>query len=96
MLGDQGAYQYRFLHALEGFGHAILRAHRPQPDDTMVLFSHSGINAVILDMARRARELGMTVVGVTSMPHSSACRPATRPVSGCSRPPTWSSTRACR
>lgn len=75
VLGDQGAYQYRFLHALEGFGHAILRAHRPQPDDTIVLFSHSGVNAVILDMATACRELGMTVVGVTSIPHSSAVPP---------------------
>ena len=72
VLGDQGAYQYRFLHALEGYGRAILRAHRLDGGDTMVLFSHSGINAVILDMALRAHELGMTVVGVTSIPHSSA------------------------
>jgi uncharacterized phosphosugar-binding protein len=72
VLGDQGAYQYRFLHALEGYGRAILRAHRLDPGDTMVLFSHSGINAVIMDMAVGAHELGMTVVGVTSVPHSSA------------------------
>jgi uncharacterized phosphosugar-binding protein len=72
VLGDQGAYQYRFLHALEGYGGAILRAHRLDPGDTMVLFSHSGINAVILDMALGAHEVGMTVVGVTSVPHSSA------------------------
>jgi len=72
VLGDQGAFQYRFLHALEGYGRAILRAHRLDAGDTMVLFSHSGINAVILDMAIRAHEIGMTVVGVTSVPHSSA------------------------
>jgi uncharacterized phosphosugar-binding protein len=72
VLGDQGAYQYRFLHALEGYGLAILRAHQLEPGDTMVLFSHSGINPVILDMALRSKELGMTVVGVTSIPHSSA------------------------
>ena len=72
VLGDQGAYQYRFLHALEGYGRAILRAHRLDAGDTMVLFSHSGINAVIMDMALGAHEIGMTVVGVTSVPHSSA------------------------
>lgn len=75
VLGDQGAYQYRFLHALEGFGREILRAHRLDPGDTLVLFSHSGINAVILDMAIRAHEIGMTVVGITSVPHSSAVPP---------------------
>jgi uncharacterized phosphosugar-binding protein len=71
VLGDMGAYQYRFLHAQEGYGHAILRAHRLDPGDSMILFSHSGINAVILDIATRVKEMGMTVVGVTSIPHSS-------------------------
>ena len=71
VLGDTGSYQYRFLHTREGYGHAIMRAHRFDPADTLILFSHSGINAVILDMAVRAHEIGMKVVGVTSIPHSS-------------------------
>jgi uncharacterized phosphosugar-binding protein len=37
----------------------------------MLLFSHSGINPVILDMAVTAKEMGMIVVGITSVPHSS-------------------------
>lgn len=71
VLGDMGSYQYRFLHTREGYGNAILRAHRLDPGDTMLLFSHSGINPVILDMAVAAKEMGMTVVGITSVPHSS-------------------------
>jgi uncharacterized phosphosugar-binding protein len=67
-----GARQYRFIHAVEGYGKAILRSHQLDPADTMILFSHSGVNAVILDIALGARELGMQVVGVTSLPHSSA------------------------
>ena len=71
VLGDQGASQYRFLHTREGYGHAILRSHRLRAGDTMVLFSHSGINPVILDIAVECKERGLTVVGVTSIPHSS-------------------------
>lgn len=71
VLGDMGSYQYRFLHTREGYGNAILRAHRLDPGDTMMLFSHSGINPVILDMAIGAKQLGMKVIGVTSLPHSS-------------------------
>lgn len=71
VLGDQGAAQYRFLHKQEGYGNAILRSHRLLDKDTMVLFSHSGINSVILDIATECRERGLTVIGVTSMPHSS-------------------------
>jgi uncharacterized phosphosugar-binding protein len=70
--GDMGARQYRFIHAVEGYGNAILRSHQLDPADTMVLFSHSGVNAVILDIALTAKEVGMKVIGVTSVQHSSA------------------------
>lgn len=73
--GDMGVAQYRFLHRQEGYGRAILEAHRLDPDDALILFSHSGINAVILDMALTAKDAGLTVVGVTSRPHSEAVKP---------------------
>jgi uncharacterized phosphosugar-binding protein len=70
--GDMGARQYRFIHAVEGYGKAILRSHQLDPADSIVLFSHSGVNAVILDIALGAKESGLTVIAVTSLPHSSA------------------------
>jgi uncharacterized phosphosugar-binding protein len=70
--GDMGARQYRFIHAVEGYGTAILRSHQLDPQDSLVLFSHSGVNAVILDIALGAKEKGLKVIGVTSLPHSSA------------------------
>ena len=45
-------------------------AHRFEEGDALVLFSHSGVNAVIIDMALEAQRLGLKVIGVTSMPHS--------------------------
>jgi len=70
--GDMGVPQYRFLHRQEGYGRAILDGHRIDPADTLVLFSHSGINPVVLDMALMAKEKGLAVIGVTSLPHSTA------------------------
>jgi len=70
--GDMGVPQYCCLHRQEGYGRAILEGHRLDPADTLVLFSHSGINPVVLDMALMAKEKGLTVIGVTSLPHSSA------------------------
>jgi uncharacterized phosphosugar-binding protein len=70
--GDMGVPQYRFLHRQEGYGKAILESHQLDAADTLVLFSHSGINPVILEMALEAKERGLSVVGVTSLPHSSA------------------------
>jgi uncharacterized phosphosugar-binding protein len=69
--GDMGARQYRFIHAVEGYGRAILRSHHLDPQDSIVLFSHSGVNAVILAIALGAKEEGLTVIAVTSLPHSS-------------------------
>lgn len=71
IFGDMGTHQYRFLHKQEGYGTAILRAHRLDAGDTMILFSQSGLNAVILDIALECKRRGLTVVGVTSVPHSS-------------------------
>ena len=70
--GDMGARQYRFIHAVEGYGRAILRSHHLDPADSMILFSHSGVNPVILDIALGAKEAGLTLIAVTSLPHSSA------------------------
>ncbi len=71
VIGDMGARQYRFIHAQEGYGKAILSSHQTDPCDSMLIFSHSGINAVTMDIALGAKEIGMTVIGVTSIPHSS-------------------------
>jgi len=38
----------------------------------MLIFSHSGLNAVVLDIALAAKEKGMQVIGVTSVAHSSS------------------------
>lgn len=72
VLGDGGARQYRFIHGQEGYGKAILASHHLDPEDAMLIFSHSGLNAVTLDIAVGAKEHGMKVIGVTSVPHSSS------------------------
>lgn len=72
VLGDGGARQYRFIHGREGYGDAILASHQLADGDAMLIFSHSGLNAVTLDIAVGAKARGMKVIGVTSIPHSSS------------------------
>lgn len=69
--GDGGVHQYRFLHSRPGYGNVILRANRAIDGDALLVFSHSGINNVILDMAIEFKEKGRKVIGITSLPHSS-------------------------
>ena len=73
--GDMGVEQFRFLQRQEGYGTAILAGHNPRPGDVLLLFSHSGMNAPVLDMAIEARRRGLPVVAVTSFEHSSAVTP---------------------
>ena len=72
VLGDGGARQYRFIHSQEGYGDAILASHQLNEQDAMMIFSHSGLNAVTLDIAVGAKKKGMKVIGITSIPHSSS------------------------
>ncbi|HEY0970772.1 MAG TPA: sugar isomerase domain-containing protein [Gemmatimonadales bacterium] len=60
--GEMGIHQFLFLERAEGYGRAIMKGYDFDPRDTMWIFSHTGINAVNIDVALRARELGMRVV----------------------------------
>ena len=95
--GDMGARQYRFIHAVEGYGKARSCARISSiPEDTMVLFSHSGVNAVILDIALGAKDEGddghrrdvslRTFLGASPSRHSSGLRNSTRSPTSSSTP----------
>lgn len=60
--GEMGVHQFLFLERVEGYGREIMRAYEFDERDTVWLFSHSGINNVNIDVALRAKELGMRVV----------------------------------
>lgn len=60
--GQMGVEQFIFLERVEGYGKEIMKAHSFSTQDTMWLFSHSGVNAVNIDIALEAKEKGMTVV----------------------------------
>jgi uncharacterized phosphosugar-binding protein len=60
--GEMGVHQFVFLERVEGYGTEIMKGYTFDTRDTMWLFSHSGINNVNIDIALRAKELGMKVV----------------------------------
>lgn len=62
IVGEMGVHQFVFLERVEGYGDQIMKSYSFDPRDTMWLFSHSGINNVNIDVALRARELGMKVI----------------------------------
>lgn len=62
IVGEMGVRQFVFLEGVEGYGDRIMESYDFDPSDTMWIFSHSGINAVNIDVALRAKALGMKLV----------------------------------
>jgi uncharacterized phosphosugar-binding protein len=74
--GEMGIHQFLFLERAEGYGEAIMKAYAFDRRDTMWIFSHTGINNVNIDVALRAKDLGMRVVATGSAAEASRSRHA--------------------
>ncbi len=70
--GDIGIGQFSFLERTEGYGSRILENYALHPQDAMIIYSHSGINQVIVDVALGAKEKSVALIAVTSLAHSKA------------------------
>jgi uncharacterized phosphosugar-binding protein len=55
---------------LPDYAIGILARYRIERGDVFLIASNSGRNSVPIDMALRAKELGMKVIALTSLPHS--------------------------
>ena len=64
--GEMGINQFLFLERAEGYGRAIMSAWDFDARDAMWIFSHTGINNVNIDVALRAKELGLKVIATGS------------------------------
>jgi uncharacterized phosphosugar-binding protein len=69
VVGANGQRQAMFLEKLEGFGEVIMRNFIFGPNDSFIVFSNSGVNGVVIDVALAAKERGMPVIAVTSLEH---------------------------
>jgi len=68
--GEGGVHQFRFLQAAEGFGRALLEAQPIHAGDAFVISSHSGVNAVVVEVALLVQQRGLPLIAVTSLEHS--------------------------
>lgn len=62
------------LERVDGLAGAVLDSSPARAGDLLVIISLSGRNALPVEMARDARALGLTVVGVTSVAYADATR----------------------
>jgi len=73
--GEMGIHQFLFLERTPGYGTAIMKSYDFDPRDTMWIFSHTGINNVNIDVALRAKELGMKIVATGSAEQAQSSTP---------------------
>ena len=62
IIGQMGIHQFLFLERTEGYGQAIMKNYDFDSKDCIWIFSHTGINAVNIDMALEAKKCGMKVI----------------------------------
>jgi uncharacterized phosphosugar-binding protein len=74
--GESGIHQFLFLERAEGYGNAIMKSYSFDRRDTMWIFSHTGINNVNIDVALKAKELGMRLVATGSAAEAAESRHA--------------------
>lgn len=72
VVGSNGQRQAMFLEHVEGFGQVILRNFVFSAPDCFLLFSNSGINEVVLDVAFEAKRQNLPVIAVVSVDHCNA------------------------
>jgi uncharacterized phosphosugar-binding protein len=72
VVGPNGLRQAMFLEKVDGFGRVIVEQIKLHPGDAFLIFSSTGINGVVIEVALYARAMGLPVVAVTSIEHGNA------------------------
>lgn len=67
VVGPGGVRELLWLERTEGYVANVLQSYHLDPRDTMLVFSHGGLNAAPVEMALAAKEKGLIVVAVTSL-----------------------------
>ena len=62
IIGQMGIHQFLFLERTEGYGQEIMKNYDFSTYDCLWIFSHTGINAVNIDVALEAKKKGMKVI----------------------------------
>jgi len=72
VVGPNGLRQAMYLEKVPGFARIILQQFKIHPGDSFLIFSSTGINGVVIELALLAKAMGLPVVAVTSLDHGRA------------------------
>lgn len=67
VVGPGGARELLWLERREGYASVVLQSYPLEPRDSILVFSHGGLNAAPIEIAMGAKQKGLTVVSVSSL-----------------------------
>jgi uncharacterized phosphosugar-binding protein len=67
VVGPGGARELLWLEREPGYIKNVLLSHHLDPQDSLLVFSHGGMNAAGIEMALAGKKAGLTVVGISSV-----------------------------
>lgn len=76
IVGPGGARELLWLERQEGYIGNVLLSHKFDPRDSLLVFSHSGMNAAGIEIALAGKQAGLTVVGVSCAANRQLNQPA--------------------
>ena len=75
VVGPNGQRQAMYLEHVEGFGQTIMRNFVFAEPDSFIIFSNSGVNEVVVEVALEAKKRALPVIAVVSHAHCAAAAP---------------------
>jgi uncharacterized phosphosugar-binding protein len=67
VVGPGGARELLWIERTEGYAKQVLLSHNLDPRDSLIVYSHGGMNASPVEMALAGKEKGLTVIAVTCL-----------------------------
>ena len=75
-VGSGGAIEVLWQERQDGYVEVMMRGHKLNPGDTLLVFSHGGMNSAPVEMALLGKSMGLPVIAVTSVANRAINEPS--------------------
>lgn len=76
VVGSGGTRELLWIERQEGYVKEILKSYKMTKDDSIIVFSHGGVNAAPVEMALICKNKGMKVIAITNVEYLKVSKPS--------------------